>query len=163
MIPAGKTYSCEAACPSGQERMLAYEDSRPELKLFVFNGQLQQKYEWSCVAKCAEGERMDRAPMSSGAGTRYTYSCYNVAKREEDERAKKDAYQKEQTAAAQRSAESRAAWRNQHPAMACQQDCADGLRECARGCRATRGSPSCLSDCQDRADACTPVCRQLPR
>jgi TPR repeat protein len=79
--PTGKTWTCEAACPAGKTRALLYEDDHPELKLMVFNGQLQRNVEYGCVTACGVGEKLDRAPSSAAQGTRYSYSCYNVAER----------------------------------------------------------------------------------
>lgn len=95
---AGATWSCEAACPSGKKRVVAYEDKAPALKPLVFNGQWQKKYVYSCASECGPGGEMKRAPDSSGQGTRYSYSCYSVAEREAKQAATKKAEAQEREA-----------------------------------------------------------------
>jgi hypothetical protein len=46
-------------------------------------------------------------------------------------------------------------WRQKNPQVACMQDCAGAARQCALGCR---GTPMCMSSCQETTDACTAQC-----
>ena len=165
-VPAGKTWSCEAPCAPGQKRALVYEDGQPELKLFVFNGQLQQIYEHACVPECAAGEQMDRHAVSSGSGTRYSYTCYNIAKREGQQKVAQEA-----------DAQKERAWRDAHPEEARMKDCinrcmVDIRNQCSSGNQSTdlSGSssgysykmPCCQGMCEHGGDVETRETRQQP-
>jgi hypothetical protein len=176
--PAGDTWSCEASCPAGQKRVVAYADAEPALRLGVFNGQWQKRYEYQCVPECAEGEKLERAVATSDSvGAHYRYSCFNVAKREAAEVAESERAEAGALAAATADRERRDANREvrarEHPGAACMENCIDVARQCTRECKQRRcnspteclktgGYPVCMQPCQEMVDACTAGCQGLP-